>query len=624
MLSLKEITKSYKIGPTDLNVLNGITVTVERGDLLAIIGRSGSGKSTLMNIIGLLDRPTTGTYIMDDAPVNYDNDGALSTMRNRKIGFVFQQYHLLPRLNALENVELPLVYRGTKEKDRKARARELLAKVQMDAEGVPPTFGAIGWRATEGGNRALPCRRPLDCPRRRADGRPGPEGRPRDHDAVSEAEHGRWHNRRDHHARPRHRRAVRAARGDSRREDRLDPMVIKANFREALRSLFSSKQRSLLALIGIVIGIGSVIGMVSIGGIVQSEAMRQFRDMGVEVVTIRKGFGRGEGPAAMAGADTGFRLEDATSLPLSIPSLAEVAPFSEGGSRFTVKGKEEYVNIFGVTASFFSINRLKIASGRAVTDLDRYSPFCVIGSEMADKLKTADRSRIIGTEIKLGDNIFTIAGLMAPVPDGGGMRPPNLNKAVLIHATTASRAYPNNKITSIIARVRPGAGTTMLKQQVQAYFAARDRRRNVEVQTAEELIENMEKQMRLFTLLLGAIGSIALIVGGVGVMNVMLVSVTERRKEIGIRRALGAHREDVQMQFIIESVVLCLTGGLVGILIGVVISYLFAYFTKWEFMLSMNAVMLGIGVSSAVGVFFGYYPARQASRLDPIMALRGE
>jgi putative ABC transport system permease protein len=213
---------------------------------------------------------------------------------------------------------------------------------------------------------------------------------------------------------------------------------------------------------------------------------------------------------------------------------------------------------------------------------------------------------------------------MAPVPDGGGMRPPNLNKAVLIHATTASRAYPDSKITSIIGRVRPGTGTPLLKQQVQAYFSARDKRRNVEVQTAEELIANMEKQMRLFTLLLGAIGSIALIVGGVGVMNVMLVSVSERRKEIGIRRALGAHREDVQTQFIIESVVLCLTGGLIGILIGVVISFLFAHFTKWEFMLSMNAVMLGIGVSSAVGVFFGYYPARQASRLDPITALRGE
>jgi putative ABC transport system ATP-binding protein len=132
LLSLRDITKSYKVGPTELEVLKGITLTVEKGDLLAIIGPSGSGKSTLMNIIGLLDRPTAGSYIIDETPVSYDNDGVLSTIRNNKIGFVFQQYNLLPRLNALENVELPLVYRGTKERERKARARELLAKVQMD------------------------------------------------------------------------------------------------------------------------------------------------------------------------------------------------------------------------------------------------------------------------------------------------------------------------------------------------------------------------------------------------------------------------------------------------------------------------------------------------------------
>jgi putative ABC transport system permease protein len=400
-------------------------------------------------------------------------------------------------------------------------------------------------------------------------------------------------------------------------------MVIRANFKEALRSLFSSKQRSILALIGIIIGIGSVIGMVSIGGIVQLETMKQFRDMGVDVVTIRKG--SEAGPTGHSGGmDSGFSLADVADLPLSVASFVEVAPFSQGGSDFTAKEKKEYLSVFGVTASFFSINRLKIASGRAVTDLDRHTPFCVIGSETADLLRQTGRKELIGSEIKLATHIFTIAGVMASVPGGGSMRPPNLNKAVLIHATTASRAYPASKVTSIIARVRQGTDVRALKGQIHAYFSARDKRLNVEVQTAEELIESMEKQMRLFTLLLGAIGSIALIVGGVGVMNVMLVSVSERRKEIGIRRALGAHREDVQVQFIIESVVLCLAGGLIGILMGIAISYLFAYFTGWQFMLSVNAVMLGIGVSSAVGVFFGYYPARQASRLDPITALRGE
>ncbi len=397
-------------------------------------------------------------------------------------------------------------------------------------------------------------------------------------------------------------------------------MIIRANLKEALRSLFSSKQRSLLALIGIVIGIGSVIAMVSIGTIIQGQVMKQFNEMGVDIYQIQKSFGGQGGP----GGEANFRFEDIFDLPSSIPAILEVAPYATGGSQVVIKGKKEYLNLLGVTETFFGMNKLKVDSGRLISDLDRYAPFCVLGSEVADMFRQAGRKELVGTEIRFGNNLLVIVGVLEKTSTGAGMRPPGLNKALIVHATTASRLSPPFKIGTIMGRAAPNVSIAPLKPQIQSYFPRKVKGLNVEVRSAEELIENMEKQMRLFTLLLGAIGSIALIVGGVGVMNVMLVSVSERRKEIGIRRALGAQREDIQIQFIIESVVLCMAGGLIGVVLGIAISYCFAYFTKWDFMLSYGAVILGIVVSTVVGVFFGYYPARQASRLDPITALRGD
>jgi putative ABC transport system permease protein len=176
----------------------------------------------------------------------------------------------------------------------------------------------------------------------------------------------------------------------------------------------------------------------------------------------------------------------------------------------------------------------------------------------------------------------------------------------------------------MIARTGPGVHYSDAEREILDYLGKQTRTPEWKVFSAEELIERMEKQMRLFTLLLGAVGSISLIVGGVGVMNIMLVSVSERRKEIGIRRALGARRGDIQSQFLIESVILSLLGGIIGIALGVTSSYVIASFSKWQFLISYAAILLGFGVSSAVGVFFGFYPARQASRLDPITALRTE
>ena len=388
-------------------------------------------------------------------------------------------------------------------------------------------------------------------------------------------------------------------------------MILKANITEALRSLVSAKQRTILALIGIVIGIGSVIGMVSIGSIVQNEALKQFKDMGVDIATVRKD--SGEKGSEMA-------LKDILGLK-GRGDVTEVAPYLTSGTEYGSGSKKMFMEQMGVTESFFDLNKIVMKRGRRITDLDAYRYFCVIGTETEQFLNSAGTPDPIGSRIALGDRIYTIVGVMGAVSEGG-MRPYGINRSVITHITTGTRSFQSKEINTFMVRLAGLKAAPADKAEFQDYFEKKSNGLRVSVNTAEELIASMKKQMQLFSLLLGAIGSIALIVGGIGVMNVMLISVTERRKEIGLRRALGAQQMDIQAQFIIESVTLCLAGGIIGIFLGIGVSLIFAKLSKWEFLVSYGSIALGFGVATAVGIFFGYYPARQAARLDPIKALR--
>ena len=400
-------------------------------------------------------------------------------------------------------------------------------------------------------------------------------------------------------------------------------MIVASNLIEAARSLLSSKQRTILALIGIIIGIGSVIAMVSVGRIVQDEALRQFKEMGTDILTIEKQFDGQTGPGGST-ANSRLKLADILAVPSACPGIAVVAPSVRGSGEASYNGKKlERASAIGVTASFMDINKLTIREGRFLSDLDEQSRYCVVGSQVAAQLTQSGARQVLGTKIRIGDNLLTVIGVTSEV-QSGGMRRFEPNDTICIHITSAMRMFNSAEISSTMARVSGNTPNNTAQNQVLAYFASRMKGQPVKVTSPEEIIAQMEKQMQMFTLLLGAIGSISLIVGGVGVMNVMLVSVTERRREIGIRRALGAKRSDIRSQFLIESVILSLIGGLFGIIVGVGASWLIAYFAKWQFALSLGAILLGVGVSTAVGIFFGYYPARQASLLDPIVALKSD
>ena len=394
-------------------------------------------------------------------------------------------------------------------------------------------------------------------------------------------------------------------------------MILKANIKEAARSLYSSKQRTILALIGIIIGIGSVIAMVSIGKIVQAEALRQFTEMGTNILNISKDLAGG-------GKASSLQMKDVFDIPSNCPGINNVAPFTFASGNVSYGGKKlENASLLGSTQSFSDLNKLRVKKGRFLSDLDEYSHYCVLGNSVAKNMMALGAGDVIGEKIKINENIFIVVGFLDDLP-AGGLRTFDPNGSVYVHLTTILRALANTSISNVLARVKEGTTNTAAQDQVKEYFVRHTKVGEVTVTSPEEMVAQMEKQMKLYTLLLGVIGSISLIVGGVGVMNVMLVSVAERRREIGIRRALGAKRSDVKSQFLIESVILSLAGGFLGILLGLGASYLISHLAKWQFAISYGAILLGFGVSSAVGIFFGFYPAHQASKLDPIIALRSD
>ena len=390
--------------------------------------------------------------------------------------------------------------------------------------------------------------------------------------------------------------------------------LLRANVKEAAGSIFAARQRSLLALIALAVGVGSVIAMMSVGAIVREEALRQFRELGTDALSIRIGRAAPQTAAPVTARDA-FGLS-------ALPGIAAAAPFMSSPGEISLAGRaSQDVTIIGAPAALAELDKLRVASGRHISDLDRRRYFCVVGAGVAAALREAGFERIVGETVRMGGAVYTVVGVLERLPRG--MRRYGPDRSVFIPISTARRVLPRPEIRNISARMSPGAHHVAAVRQVVDYFHRAAPGRKVHVRSAEQLIEQMYKQMRLFALLLGSLGSISLLVGGIGVMNVMLVSVTERRSEIGIRRAFGARRADIRSQFLIESVVLSLVGGLVGIAAGIGGTWGICSFAGWTFDFSLAAVGLGMGVATASGVFFGLYPAWQAARLDPVAALRG-
>ena len=398
--------------------------------------------------------------------------------------------------------------------------------------------------------------------------------------------------------------------------------IIGANAREAIDSLRKAKLRTLLGLISVMIGICSVITMVSLGEIAKHQARKEFEALGTDILVITKS----DDAVSSENPTANIMLSDAIELPRAVTTIAAAAPRVSEYGVFQYSGERiGEGNVQGVTADFAKVNQIEVNEGRFVSNLDVERYFCVIGSEIADAMRSAGARRIVGELIGIEDHLFTVVGELQ-AKEESYLLPfvVDANQSVFIPISTSARLNPDSQIEVVIARSMVGVHYEAAVADVQSYFDRTSPDLILEIVTAKELIGQMESQMQTYTLLLGAIGSIALIVGGVGIMNIMLVSVAERRREIAVRRALGARRGDIQNQFLIESIILTVSGGVLGGLAGLVATWAICQYTGWDYLISGVSVASGIFVSAIVGLFFGFQPARQAARLDPIAGLQSE
>lgn len=395
---------------------------------------------------------------------------------------------------------------------------------------------------------------------------------------------------------------------------------------EALHNLYSFKLRTGLALLGIVVGTASVVALISSSELATQHALEQFTNLGTDLFAISAEF-KGEGGSGHRPSLTAGQVE---AVKKSSSNILLAAPYTLNYLSVTSAAKPISVSVVGATEALPNIMKVEMLAGRSVSDLDKMQYFCVLGNKLAqtlyENLKTThaavnDVTGLIGQQIRVGDHYFTVIGIAKPWPENMFMYA-DLNESILIPIAASFTLNSYTAIHNIVFKLKEGTGNQQMQQLIEEKLRQQAPQLNFFARSAKQLIIGMQAQRKTFTLLLGAIGAISLVVGGIGVMNIMLVSVVERRREIGIRMAVGARRRNIRKMFLIEATVLAVIGGAVGSIVGVLTSFIIATFNQWTFHFYIAPLMTGFVVSVLVGIASGYYPAHRASQLDPIAALR--
>jgi len=398
-------------------------------------------------------------------------------------------------------------------------------------------------------------------------------------------------------------------------------MDMSGYFKEALDQLASSKLRTFLAMLGILVGTASVVAMVSIGLLVQNNILQQFKQMGTNLLSISIQPSNYNTPNKSPYAN--LSIVKAKDMVTASDNILKVAPYVSSYGEVVYDGHSLNGGAVGISLAMFDLAKLHLATGRYLSFLDFTDNdyYCIIGNDLAKSIKKFGVSDPVGSQIRLGKTIFTIVGTLKKWPVNWFISA-DFDQSIIMPINTAMAINNKAKISNVDVRIKNTNLLEATKNAIKSYVKANTIDQQVRVTSPKSLIDTMEKQQRNITIFLGLIGSISLLVGGIGVMNIMLVSVMERRREIGIRKAIGARPRDIKLQFLVESVTLSLLGGVVGVILGVLITYVVSLYSKWEFILFLTPIAVGFFVSVLVGVFFGYYPASQASMMSPIDCLR--
>lgn len=732
-IRLVDVAKTYRIGEMDLPVLKGVSLTIQRGEYVALMGASGSGKTTLMNLLGCLDRPTRGEYWFEGREISRLSADQRAELRRRSIGFVFQNFHLLPRTSALENVVTPLQY-SPRSASHAAEARlgcELLGRVGLaDRIDHEPSQLSGGQQQRVAVARALVHRPPLllaDEPTGNLDSQTSREilrlfdelnaegitivlvthdpNVARCASRIIEIRDGLVESdsaaerTAETNGRPAAARsgsggggggvatatkaqtiAVAKSAATAAPLPRPRRRLLPRTLRTALDALRRNVVRSALTTLGIVIGVAAVIAMMEIGQGSKTALEQTIASMGANTLLVLPGAASSGGVTFGAGSEATLTPQDAEEIAAHVEGVSFVAPIVRARTQ-VVRGKLNWVPafIYGTTPEFLEVRDwTELGEGEMFTDKDvrNGSKVCVVGQTIVRELFSGDSP--LGQELRIQNVPFRVIGVLGR--KGANMMGLDQDDVILAPWTTVKNRVAGVTLATInqsqgqqvdttqkinsISGLYPGAtplypipspsqqantpqpvrmanvdqillkaasdkAVPQVMEQVHELLRERHRIRpgapdDFNVRDMAEMMNALSSATTLMSGLLLAVALISLVVGGVGIMNIMLVSVIERTREVGLRMAVGAKQGHILQQFLTESIVLCLLGGAVGILLGGGTSFLVRTLLRWPTETSVPAVLAAVAVSAAVGIVFGYYPAWKASRLDPIEALRHE
>ena len=653
IMELQEITRHFQTGDDLLTVLHKITLQIYPGEMVAIIGASGSGKSTLMNILGCLDRPSSGTYRVNGQSTASLSSDQLADLRRDCFGFIFQRYHLLSHLKAENNVEIPAIYAARHKQDRLQRALALLQRLGLadkqqnrpnQLSGGQQQRVSIARALMNGGDVIL-----ADEPTGALDSQSGKEVM-----QILRQLHQQGHTvilvTHDQNIAAHAERVIEISDGrivadrvqtacpvayPAKENDAVQPTQLTdtpvtrwwsrqwTRFTEAFRmawiSMLTHRMRTLLTMLGIIIGITAVVSVVAVGQGARNKVISDISSMGTNTIDV------------YPGTDWGDRHASAiqTLTPQDLPLLQgqvytdSVTPSVSTNALLRSGGQALSAMIYGVAGQYFQVKDLTMQFGKAFsqTDVDQMQPVVVIDHNTLLKLY-GKQTNPVGKIILLNNLPCRIIGVTAEKKST--FENQNLN-IWLPYTSVMYRLMGQHYFSSLSIRIKSGVSSAIAEQQIIKLLTQAHGRKDFYTRNSDSILQTIEKTTATLTLLISSIAVISLIVGGIGVMNIMLVSVTERTREIGIRMAVGARQQDILQQFLIEAVMVCLLGGTLGIIFSFGVSAIFSLFvSSMQMAFSIWSLVAAFLCSSLIGVLFGYLPARNAARLDPIEALARE